>query len=228
MEFAWDDEKLYILQCRSLSVRRETRPAVIPSGIAEQDRLFMTSQGISNAIIENIEYIVYVDPRAYDRIPTVALKQKVGRAVGQLNYRLAGKRYALLGPGRWGSNDINLGVRVTYSDINTTKLLVEIAFAREGYTPEVSYGTHFFQDLVEADIAIMPLYPDAPGCMLGEEFLLGAENSLGKLDKGLRDLAEVIRVIHVPSARGGRMLHVYLDEEKQEGIGIFGPVIEAG
>ncbi|MGA2766371.1 MAG: PEP/pyruvate-binding domain-containing protein [Spirochaetia bacterium] len=228
MEFAWDDEKLYILQCRSLSVRRETRPAVIPSGIAEQDRLFKTSQGISNAIIENIEYIVYVDPRAYDRIPTVAQKQKIGRAVGQLNYRLAGKRYALLGPGRWGSNDINLGVRVSYSDINTTKLLVEIAFAREGYTPEVSYGTHFFQDLVEADIAIMPLYPDAPGCMLGEEFLLGAENSLGKLDKGLRDLAEVIRVIHVPSARGGRMLHVYLDEEKQEGIGIFGPAIEAG
>ncbi len=228
MEFAWDDEKLYILQCRSLSVRRETRPAVIPSGIAEQDRLFKTSQGISNAIIENIEYIVYVDPRAYDRIPTVAQKQKIGRAVGQLNYRLAGKRYALLGPGRWGSNDINLGVRVSYSDINTTKLLVEIAFAREGYTPEVSYGTHFFQDLVEADIAIMPLYPDAPGCMLGEEFLLGAENSLGKLDKGLRDLAEVIRVIHVPSARDGRMLHVYLDEEKQEGIGIFGPAIEAG
>jgi hypothetical protein len=228
MEFAWDEEKLYILQCRSLSIRRETKRVIIPGGVPARDRLFVTSQGISNAAVENIEYIVYVDPRAYDRIPTIELKHRIGRAVGQLNYRLAGKRYALLGPGRWGSNDINLGVRVTYSDINNTRLLVEIAFAREGYTPEVSYGTHFFQDLVEADIAMMPLYPDAPGCMLGEEFLLESENSLSKMGTSLEDLEDVIHVVHVPSARGGSMLHVYLDEEKQEGIGIFGPVIEAG
>ncbi len=228
MEFAWDEEKLYILQCRSLSLRRETKRVVIPGGVPEQDKLFVSTQGVSNAVVENLEYIVYVDPRAYDRIPTVELKHKVGRAVGELNYKLAGKRYALLGPGRWGSNDINLGVRVTYSDINNTRLLVEIAFAREGYTPEVSYGTHFFQDLVEADIAMMPLYPDAPGCMLGEGFLLGAENSLSNLVESLRDLGDVMRVIHVPSAREGKMLHVYLDEEKQEGIGIFGPLIEAG
>jgi hypothetical protein len=193
-----------------------------------EDKLFVTSQGLSSAVVENLEYIVYVDPRAYDRISTVEMKHRVGRAVGQLNYRLAEKRYALLGPGRWGSNDINLGVPVTYADINKTRLLVEIAFAREGYTPEVSYGTHFFQDLVEADIAMMPLYPDAPGCMLREEFLLSSENSLSRLDKSLKDVAEVIRVIHVPEARPGRLLHVYLDEEKQEGIGIFGVPIEAG
>jgi pyruvate, water dikinase len=228
MEFAWDEDKLYILQCRSLSIRRETKRVVIPGEIPEADKLFITRQGISSAVVENLEYVVYVDPRAYDRIPTVEMKHRVGRAVGQLNYRLAGKRYALLGPGRWGSNDINLGVPVTYADINNTRLLVEIAFAREGYTPEVSYGTHFFQDLVEADIAMMPLYPEAPGCMLREDFLLGSDNSLSKIDKSLKDLSEVIHVIHVPQARAGRMLHVYLDEEKQEGMGIVATVIEAG
>jgi hypothetical protein len=228
MEFAWDEEKLYILQCRALSIRRETKRVMIPGGTPEEDRLFVTTQGISNAAVENLEYIVYVDPRAYDKIPTVELKHKVGRAVGLLNYRLAGKRYALLGPGRWGSNDINLGVRVTYADINNTRLLVEIAFAREGYTPEVSYGTHFFQDLVEADIAMMPLYPDAPGSMLREDFLLASDNAVSKIDKSLRDLVEVIHVIHVPGAKPGNMLHVYLDEEKQEGIGIFGAPIEVG
>jgi hypothetical protein len=228
MEFAWDGDKLYILQCRSLSIRRETKRVVIPGETTEEDTLFVTRKGISNAVVENLEYIVYVDPRAYDRIPTVELKHRVGRAVGQLNYRLAGKRYALLGPGRWGSNDINLGVPVTYADINNTRLLVEIAFAREGYTPEVSYGTHFFQDLVEADIAMMPLYPDAPECMLREDFLLGSDNSLSRLDESLRDLSGVIHVIQVPAARAGRMLHVYLDEEKQEGMGIFGTVIDAG
>ena len=82
---------------------------------------------------------------------------EVAQAVNLLNKHLAGKRFALMGPGRWGSNDINLGVKVTYASINKAKLLMEIAFAREGYRPEVSYGTHFFQDLVEADIAIVPL-----------------------------------------------------------------------
>ncbi len=84
-----------------------------------------------------------------------------------------------MGPGRWGSNDINLGVRVTYADINNTTLLVEIAFAKEGYTPEVSYGTHFFQDLVEADIVIVPLFPDDPSAILNERFLLDSPKPPG-------------------------------------------------
>ncbi len=85
MEFAWDGEKLYILQCRSLSLRRETKRVVIPGETTEEDTLFVTRQGLSNAVVENLEYIVYVDPRAYDRLATVELKHRVGRAVGQLN-----------------------------------------------------------------------------------------------------------------------------------------------
>jgi len=223
IEFAWDDNKLYILQCRSLSLRREVERVVLPVGVRDEDTLFITQSGLSNAVITDIEHVVYVDPRAYDRLDTVEKKHRVGWAVGQLNKRLAGHRYALMGPGRWGSNDINLGVRVSYSDINRTRLLVEIAFARDGYTPEVSYGTHFFQDLVEADIAIMPLYPDTTGSSLNESFLLGSHNALADIDPALAGLADVVRVIHVPSVRGGLLLHVFLDAESQKGIGMFAP-----
>jgi hypothetical protein len=223
IEFAWDENKLYVLQCRSLSLRREMDRVVIPTGVPEEDKLFVTHSGLSNAVVPDLEYVVYVDPRAYDRLDTVERKHKVGWAVGQLNKRLAGKRYALLGPGRWGSNDINLGVRVTYSDINNTRLLVEIAFARDGYTPEVSYGTHFFQDLVEADIAIMSLYPDTAGNSLNEQLLLRAPNALAGFDPALADLAEVVHLLHVPAVMGGRFLHVFLDAQSQEGIGLFRP-----
>jgi hypothetical protein len=228
IEFAWDDNKLYILQCRSLSMRREVERVVLPVGVRDENTLFITQSGLSNAVITDIEHVVYVDPRAYDRLDTVEKKRKVGWAVGQLNKRLVGHRYALMGPGRWGSNDINLGVRVSYSDINSTRLLVEIAFARDGYTPEVSYGTHFFQDLVEADIAIMPLYPDTKGSRLNEEFLLGSRNSLADIDPALAGLAEVIRAIHVPSVRDGLLLHVFLDAESQKGIGMFAPAAGSG
>ncbi len=228
IEFAWDDNKLYILQCRSLSMRREVERVVLPVGVRDENTLFITQSGLSNAVITDIEHVVYVDPRAYDRLDTVEKKRKIGWAVGQLNKRLTGRRYALMGPGRWGSNDINLGVRVSYSDINSTRLLVEIAFARDGYTPEVSYGTHFFQDLVEADIAIMPLYPDTKGSRLNEEFLLGSRNSLADIDPALAGLAEVIRAIHVPSVRDGLLLHVFLDAESQKGIGMFAPAAGSG
>ena len=148
---------------------------------------------------------------------------KIASVVNHLNKLLEDKRYALMGPGRWGSNDINLGVRVTYANINNTKLLVEIAFAKEGYTPEVSYGTHFFQDLVEADIAIAPIFPDDPGAIFNEPFLLNSENILNRMAPEFKNCEHVVRVIHVPSVYENQFLQVYLDVNRQQGIGFFAP-----
>ena len=159
--------------------------------------------------------------RAYDRMSSAAEKRRVAWAVGQLNRRLAGVAFALMGPGRWGSSDINLGVPVGYADINNARLIVEIAFARDGAVPEVSFGTHFFQDLVESDIAYTPLFPEAEGCELAEDFLLSGENRLAALVAELAPLAGVVHVVHVPSARPGRLLDVYLDAETQLGMGVF-------
>jgi hypothetical protein len=221
MEFAWDDGKLYILQCRSLSTRREIERVVMPQDVPAGSRLFVSRTGLCSARVPGIEYVVYVDPRAYDRLASASEKRRIGWAVGQINRRLAGKVYALMGPGRWGSNDLNLGVPVGYGDINNTRLLVEIAFERDGYTPEVSYGTHFFQDLVESDIAYLPLHPDAEGSELAEGFLLGSANALAALDRELAPLSGVVHVVHVPTARDGELLHVYLDAESQVGMGVF-------
>lgn len=223
MEFVWEGDKLYLLQCRSLSTRKELEEVVIPEHIPEDKILFTTEAGLSNSMVPDLEYIVYVDPRAYDTLRTMEDKMKIGRVVNLLNKHLGEKRYALMGPGRWGSNDINLGVRVTYADINKTKLLVEIAFAREGYTPEVSYGTHFFQDLVEAEIVTVPLFPDDPGVFLNESFLLNAPNALKDIVCELQDCEKVVRVIHLPSTQRDLFLQVYLDAHHQKGLGFFGP-----
>jgi hypothetical protein len=221
IEFAWDDGKFYLLQCRSLATRREIARVVVPMGTEGKDRLFVTRSGLCNAVLAGLEYIVYVDPRAYERLASASEKRRIAWAVGQLNRRLAGKVYALMGPGRWGSNDLNLGVPVGYADINNTRLLVEIAFARNGAVPEVSFGTHFFQDLVESDIAYTPLFPDEDGSELAEGFLLSSENQLAALDGELAPLAGVVHVVHVPSARPGQLLDVYLDAETQVGMGVF-------
>lgn len=161
VEFACVDGRISILQCRPLSGSDTAGHSVrIPTPAADQQVLFRTDRDIfRSAAIEDLRYIVYVDPEAYRSLSEPAVKLEVARLVGRVNRALKGSRFALLGPGRWGSTNPELGVKVGYGDINNTSLLVEVAFTRGGYTPEVSYGTHFFQDLIEANIIPVALYP---------------------------------------------------------------------
>ena len=228
IEFAWDQDRFYLLQCRSLSLRKEHQKVVVPDDMPQDRVLFTTQSGLSNCLVSDLEYIVYVNPRTYDTLPTYEAKMKIASVVNLLNKQFEGRRYALMGPGRWGSNDINLGVRVTYSNINKTKFLVEIAFAKAEGTPEVSYGTHFFQDLVEADITVASLFPDDPAAFFNEKFLVGSENLLEAIAPEFKECEEVVRVINVPAVRDGDFLHVYMDASSQKGLGFFGPRQEEG
>ena len=228
IEFAWDQDRFYLLQCRSLSLRKEHQKVVVPDDMPQDRVLFTTQSGLSNCLVSDLEYIVYVNPRTYDTLPTYEAKMKIASVVNLLNKQFEGRRYALMGPGRWGSNDINLGVRVTYSNINKTKFLVEIAFAKAEGTPEVSYGTHFFQDLVEADITVASLFPDDPAAFFNEKFLVGSENLLEAIAPEFKECEEVVRVINVPAVRDGDFLHVYMDASSRKGLGFFGPRQEEG
>jgi hypothetical protein len=223
IEFAWEQGKLHLLQCRTLAIGPNDQSVRLPADVPEDKILFTNDRGVSNGAIPNVEYVVYVDPRAYGRLQSYEEKIAIGRAVGRLNRVLEAKRYGLFGPGRWGSNDINLGVRVGYEDINRTLFLAEIAFEEKGATPEVSYGTHFFNDLVEARIVPIAIYPDQPGSIFQEEFFLQAPNLLASLVPELGTLGEVVRVIHVPGCGDGELLHVYQDAENQKGMGFIGP-----
>jgi hypothetical protein len=221
IEFAWSRGKLYLLQCRTLALQRDVGRVHVPKEIPPEQLLFTNDRGVPNAVMRNIEFIVYVDPKAYSQLESHDAKLAVGRIVSRLNRLLDGRRYGLFGPGRWGSNDMNLGVRVGYEDINNTLVLVEVAFEEDGVTPEVSHGTHFFNDLVEAHIVPVALYPDRKGVVFNEGFLLGVPNSLLSMLPEFGQFSNVVRVIHIPSCTQGRLLHVFQDEENQQGVAFF-------
>ncbi|PIV81087.1 pyruvate, phosphate dikinase, partial [bacterium CG17_big_fil_post_rev_8_21_14_2_50_64_8] len=143
----------------------------------------------------------------------------VGRAVGELNKLLPKKQFILMGPGRWGSRgDIKLGVSVTYADINSTSLLIEVARRKSNYVPDVSFGTHFFQDLVEAGIGYLPLYPDDEGIQFNQLFLNRSENLLPELLPDFADLADVVKVIDVPEVTEGRILRILFNADLDEAV----------
>jgi hypothetical protein len=112
-------------------------------------------------------------------------------------------------------------VSVTYSDINNTAVLVEIARAEGNYVPDLSFGTHFFQDLVEASIRYLPLYPDEPDIIFNEEFLTGARNILPELLPECARLADAIRVIDVPKSSDGLVLRVLMNADQERAVGIL-------
>ena len=219
MEFVFHEGKLYVLQCRHLSERRGQEDEVTIPPVADEDILFTARQGFTNAVVKDIDTIVYVDEDAYARLPSTHKKQEVARIIGRINHALAQKRFVLMGPGRWGSSNIDLGVPVRYNDINNSQMLIEIAREKNGVAPEVSYGTHFFQDLVEANIIPLPLYPDEEEVVFNADFFARAENRLLTFEPSRREFAAVIKVVNVPQEAGGKRLSVYLDESEPRGVG---------
>lgn len=222
IEFAHDGEDFYLLQCRSQSYSEESKPPLIPINIPEEKIIFSARRYISNGFISNITHLVYVNPQKYGELAEHQDLLAVGRAVGRLNKILPKRQFILMGPGRWGSRgDIKLGVSVTYSDLNNTSMLIEIARKQKDYVPDLSFGTHFFQDLVEANIRYLPLYPDDPGIIFNEEFLENSHNILGELLPEFAHLSNVIKVIDIPASTDGQTVQILMNAEAKEAIAML-------
>jgi pyruvate,water dikinase len=222
VEFAHDGTSLYILQCRPQSHLDEEGRVEIPSWVPERRKLFSANRYVTNALVRGIRTVIYVDPEQYGEMSSLADMIAVGEAVNRLNALLPPKSFILMGPGRWGSRgDIKLGVRVTYSDINNTAMLVEIARKVGNYVPDLSFGTHFFQDLVEARIRYLALYPDEEGAIFAQDFFSKTPNALAKLLPEYEYLSDVVRVIDVAEAAGGCEVQIVMDAESERALGFL-------
>jgi hypothetical protein len=154
-----------------------------------------------------------VDPDGYGRLADPGARKAVAEMVGRLNKVLETQSFILIGPGRWGSIDPLLGVPVTYADIFNTRMLVELAVEQQGAVPEPSYGTHFFQDLVEAEIFPVALYPDQPGDLFRRDWLARARNWLDDILPGAAGAQDCLKLVNIPGEFGGKKLDIFMDGE---------------
>jgi hypothetical protein len=212
VEFAADDGRLYVVQCRPLGGDTARAGTPVPVDIPAEDQLFSAKRYVNNGLLERIEHIVLIDPRAYASL-TRDDRHALARAVGEVNDALQGRRFLLMGPGRWGSQDIRLGAPVTFADICNASALIEIARTSDGFAPEPSFGTHFFQDLIEAAILYLPLYPDEG--VFNEGLLLESGNAVARFT---RRPVKALRVIDVAESFRGRSLHLAMDGEAQQAL----------
>lgn len=219
IEFASDGENLYLLQCRPQSRTVDNAPAAIPSNISLQNTVFTADKYISNGTVTGIKTVIYVDPSEYSALKTYDDLMNVGRAISALNSLLPRKSFILLGPGRWGSRgDIKLGVPIAYSDINNTAMLIEIANKESRHQPELSFGTHFFQDLVEENIKYLPLYPEDENVVFNMAFFSQLKNTLSDISPQFAYLEHVVKVIQIQENYFGHELIVLMNADLEKAV----------
>ncbi len=220
VEFASDGKDLYILQCRPQSQSKTGEIKELPKNVEKKDTIFIASEYITSGFVKDIEYIVYVDGDNYGKLPEKGDMKEVANIVSSLNKKLPPKSFILIGPGRWGSRgDIKLGVPITYSGINNSSMLIELAYNKDGYVPELSFGTHFFQDLVEANIKYLPIYPDREKSFFNIELMFNEKNSLSDFVKTDKTMQDVIKVISIKEIFNGKKMSVIMDGEENKAIG---------
>lgn len=189
--------KINLLQCRPVQTKGQAQRVKMPTDI-KYDSIFISLEGnfMGGSVVQNISRIIFVDPLAYSELP-ISDKYSIARLIGKLN-RLIKNREAtptmLLGPGRWGTTTPSLGVPVRFSEINNVSFLGEIAYTDGNLMPELSFGTHFFQDLVETNIFYLALFPDNPEVIFHRSVLDRFKNSIESLEPDSSKYRDVIKV----------------------------------
>ncbi len=213
--------RIDIVQCRPFQVRGRPGSVELPRALA-QERVLLRTSGpiIGHSRVTPIDRIVYVVPQAYALLSMqdrVAVAHLVGR-VTHLGGAATAETILLVGPGRWGTTTPALGVPVTIAEIDTVSVLCEIAEMHQGLVPDVSLGTHFFNDIVELDMLYIAVDPREQGSLVSGELLAGAPNALGELLPGNETLTEVVRVIEIGKHPGWKRCTLRVDAMEQRGI----------
>ncbi len=210
----FDEEGNYrvnLLQCRPLQTRGIGAAGVMP----KVKQLYFRTEGnfMGGNVCLPVRYAVMVRVEPYLALPEQR-KYQVARKLGELNSLLRDEHTILLGPGRWGTTTPSLGVPVHFMEINRFDCIAELAYSSHGLRPELSYGSHFFQDLVEAGTFYVALYPGEEGCVLDEALFEECENVYSKLirlEPG-DAMSEVIRVFDL--GESGAILYSEVGSQK--------------
>jgi hypothetical protein len=207
--------KIDVVQCRPLQTKGQDVQVEIPASVPDE-ATFFRSQGnfMGGTISQPIKWFIWIEAAEYLRLP-LAQKYEVARLVGRLNKRIADRtenHAMLLGPGRWGTSTPMLGVPTTFAEINNFTALAEVAFTSGDLMPELSFGSHFFQDLVETDIFYVALFPESRNCFLNKEWMLSRRNALEGLLPASSRYKNVVKVYRAPET-GMRLMADVVDQK---------------
>ena len=202
-----------LLQCRPLYLGREGEKMDMES--LKPEKVFFEVKGASMGTSgkRRVEVVVQIDPGLYSRFP-YARKYEVAEAVGRINrhYASSGKKMLLMAPGRIGTSSPELGVPTCFADISCFSVLCEISDSSTGFMPELSYGSHMFQDMVEAEMSYSAIWPDQKTLSYRPDLFRGEKNYFPEICSDAPELWKMISVYEPES------LFFWLDSVKNHAL----------
>jgi hypothetical protein len=195
-----DEGLFYLLQVRPLGGRPEHKRIRIPGDVSQDRVIFRAEKVLGNGVKRGLEHVVFIPHQKYDFQKGSA----IAREIGEVNKSLEDNDYVLIGPGRWATQNPELGIPVRYAEISNAAVIVEVSYKH--FSPELSYGTHFFGDMLATNVLYIPLWLEKGGFL--NESLLENSKSLGE--------SEYVRVIRIP-----RGVDVYADGESHTAIAMI-------
>ena len=206
-----------LLQCRPLQVSTTNDVIEMPKDENVLFHIKKASMGVSRK--NQIDVICYIDPRKYYEYP-YAKKSSIARVINDVNNycKNNNKTAILIVPGRIGTSSPELGIPVVYADISHFDAILEEAYSEVGYMPELSFGSHMFQDLVEAEIYYGALFENDKKIEFHPEMIQERPNILKDINSTLtEDIYDMIHVIEFDSDKA----ELYHDMKKDETMCIF-------
>ncbi|ACB74107.1 PEP/pyruvate-binding domain-containing protein [Opitutus terrae] len=209
--------RIHLLQCRTFQVRRENVNMVLTTH-ATQNRLLAAHGAVIGVSREQrLSRIIYVVQDTYAQLGERE-RYAVARLIGRLNQQHPedDRGLMLIGPGRWGTHSPSLGIPVVFAEISRASVICEVVAMHERLIPDVSLGTHFFNDLVEHDMLYLAYFPKKTNNSLDVDWFRNAPSRLLELEPSASQMADIVRVIDCDSMGG----HVWLraDATAQEAI----------
>jgi hypothetical protein len=201
--------KFNLLQCRPLQTKGMGKAVNIPK--PGQEQIFFSSVGnfMGGNVRLPLDYCIFVRAAEYLALGEQE-KYQVARLIGMLNQKLKGSALMLVGPGRWGTTTPSLGVPVHFSELCNMTALCEVSYRQADLMPELSFGSHFFQDIVESGIFYAAIFEGEPDVAFKPERILNRENLFDITLPGEQGWSHVI---HLAKTDG---LVLYSDITSQE------------
>jgi len=148
------------LQVRPMVVSHEK--VDLTSDELQGDNVLAASETVlGNGINNSLTDIVYVRPDTFNAKHT----RDIAAELETFNRRLldTGRRYLLIGFGRWGSSDPWLGIPVNWGQISGAGMIVEATLPNMDV--DLSQGSHFFHNITSFQICYFCVRHSSPYCI---------------------------------------------------------------
>jgi hypothetical protein len=213
LQAAQPELKITLLQCRPQSRLTSDSEVKLPAELSQENIVFSTHRMVPRGRVDGICHVLFVPAEGYFNLSSNTERNKLERAIGKLNSAMQGQNFICVGPGRWGTSTPDLGVHISYGDIYNTRALVELSGQGIGSAPEPSFGTHFFQDLMEAQIYPLAVYLDDEDVIFNRDFFYKTPNRLSKWVEADASLKKCLRLVQVSDFKAGHSLSLVMNDD---------------